>query len=89
MNLSRKGHGLELTEDLAKLGRAGLVVFSTVKSFKGLEARNVVLVHADMPNRTDAFAAEDLYVACTRATGRFAIVTGSDEAARWFSERIR
>ncbi len=89
MNLSRKGHGLQLTEDLADLGKPGLVVFSTVKSFKGLEARNVVLVHADTPNRTEAFALEDLYVACTRATARFAILTASDEAARWFSERIR
>jgi hypothetical protein len=89
MNHSRKGHGLQLTEDLSNLGKPGYVVFSTVKSFKGLEARNVVLVHADMPNRTGAFAAEDLYVACTRATGRLAIVTASDEAARWYAERIR
>ena len=89
MNLFRRGYGLELTEDLAKLGKSGVVVFSTVKSFKGLEARNVVLVHADIPNRTDAFAAEDLYVACTRATGRLALVTASDDTARWLSERIR
>ncbi len=89
MNLSRKGHGLELTEDLSELGKPGLIVFSTVKSFKGLEARNVVLVHADIPNRTDAFAAEDLYVACTRATGRLVLVTASDDAALWLSERIK
>jgi hypothetical protein len=88
MNLSRKAHGLQLTEDLANLGKRGFVLFSTVKSFKGLEAQFVVLVHADIPNLSDAFAAEDLYVACTRATGRFAIVTASDESARWFTERV-
>lgn len=88
MNLSRKGHGLLLTEDLSKLGKPGYVVFSTIKSFKGLEARTVVLVHADLPSRTDALGTEDLYVACTRATGRLAIVTTSDEAARWYAERI-
>ncbi len=89
MNLSRKGHGLLLTEDLSNLGKPGYVVFSTVKSFKGLEARNIVLVHADLPNRTEAFGAEDLYVACTRTTGRLAFVTSTDEAARWYAERVR
>lgn len=89
MNLSRKGSGLQLTDDLSNLGKPGHVVFSTVKSFKGLEARSVVLVHADIPNRSEAFGAEDLYVACTRATGRLAIVTASDEASRWYADRVR
>lgn len=89
MNLSRRGHGLQLTEDLSKLSKPGYVVFSTVKSFKGLEARSVVLVHADIPNRSEAFGAEDLYVACTRATGRLAIVTASEEAFQWYAERIK
>ncbi len=85
---ARKAYRLELTEDLSKLGAPGYVLFSTVRSFKGLEANNVVLVHADIPNRSDAFSEDDLYVACTRATGRLAIVTCSEEAGEWYADRI-
>ena len=81
----RRGHGLELTEEITNLGKPGYVYFSTIKSFKGLEARHVILLHADVPNRVPAFAAEDLYVACTRATGRLAILVPSEEASNWFS----
>jgi superfamily I DNA/RNA helicase len=81
---------LELTEDIANLGKPGYVYFSTIKSFKGLEARQVILLHADVPNRVPAFAAEDLYVACTRATGtgRLAILVSSEEASSWFSRAV-
>ena len=84
LNGSRKGHGLELTEDIGKLGEPGFVFYSTIKSFKGLEARHVILLHAELPDRAQAFTFEDLYVACTRATGRLAILVASDEASRWF-----
>lgn len=79
---------MELTEDIANLGKPGYVYFSTIKSFKGLEARQVILLHADVPNRVPAFAAEDLYVACTRATGRLAILVSSEEASSWFSRAV-
>lgn len=84
----RRGHGLELTEDIRNLGKPGFVYFSTIKSFKGLEARHVILLHADMPNRSQAFGSEDLYVACTRATGRLAILVSSEDAANWFSRAL-
>lgn len=83
-----RGHGLQLTEDLSLLGQKGYVFFSTIKSFKGLEARDVVLLHADLPGRSAALTPEDLYVACTRATGRLAIVTSSNEAASWFGREL-
>jgi hypothetical protein len=84
----RRGHGLELTEDIRNLGRPGFVFFSTIKSFKGLEAQQVILLHADMPDRSQAFASEDLYVACTRATGRLAILVSTEEASNWFTQNI-
>lgn len=83
-----RGHGLQLTEDLSLLEQKGYVFFSTIKSFKGLEARDVVLLHADLPGRSPALTPEDLYVACTRATGRLAVVTSSDEAVAWFTREL-
>lgn len=84
----RRGHGLELTEDIRNLGRPGFVYFSTIKSFKGLEAQQIILLHADVPDRSQAFASEDLYVACTRATGRLAILVSTEEASNWFTQNI-
>ncbi len=85
---ARKGYGLELTEDIQNLGKPGYVFFSTIKGFKGLEAHHVILVHGDMPGRSPALAAEDLYVACTRATGRLAILVTTEEALVWFSKAL-
>ncbi len=79
----RKAYGLELTEDINMLGEHGFVFYSTIKSFKGLEARHVILVHADKPGKNPALAEEDLYVAFTRATTRLDIVTTNPEAELW------
>jgi hypothetical protein len=84
----RKGHGLELTEDISRLGTPGCVYFSTIKSFKGLEAQHIVLLHVDVPDKTQAFASGDLYVACTRATGRLSILVSTEEAVGWFTRNI-
>ena len=88
MTRSRRGYGLELTEDIALMGKAGYVFFSTIKSFKGLEAENVILVQASRPGTSLPFQMGDLYVACTRANGRFAIVTLDQKAHEWFSSSI-
>lgn len=82
----RRGYGLQLTEDIDKLGKPGYVLFSTIKAFKGLEAENVILLHADIPGRTPALTNRDLYVACTRAIGRLVILTAAEDAQRWFLE---
>lgn len=84
---ARRAYGLELTEDIKLLGKPGFVYFSTIRSFKGLEAKNVVLLHADVPGQIRALSADDLYVACTRATGRLAIMAASEEAMQWYSQR--
>ncbi len=59
--------------------------FSTIRSFKGIEAAGVILVDAEVLGANQALAAEDLYVACTRPTGRLAVIATSDEGERWFS----
>jgi hypothetical protein len=82
---SRKGHQLELSEDLADMGRPGKVYFSTIRSFKGIESAAIILVDAEVPSAAhdSAFRAEDLYVACTRPTSRMAILSRSQEAVSW------
>ncbi|MFS1466058.1 NERD domain-containing protein [Vibrio lentus] len=84
----RKSYGLNLTEDISKLGVAGYVFYSTIKSFKGLEARHVIFVDADKPGITPALTEEDMYVAFTRATARLDILTANSEAMSWFKERL-
>ena len=85
MNSSRKAYSLNLTEDISKLGEPGFVFYSTIKSFKGLEARHVIFIHADKPGMNPALAEEDLYVAFTRATARLDIITTNQEAENWLS----
>jgi hypothetical protein len=85
MKGQKNAHGLVLTEDIKKLNQPGFVFFSTIKAFKGLEARHVVLVHADKPDLSPSLAEEDLYVAFTRATARLDIVTANKEAVTWLS----
>ena len=89
MKDSPKGYGLMLTEDIAKLGLSGYVYFSTVKSFKGLEAAHVILVHAEQPNINMAFVKEDLYVAFTRATTRLDILTTGNDAKTWYQAALQ
>ena len=73
---SEKGHGIALSTKLADLQIEGKAYFSTIKSFKGIEADCVIVVDADHPTRSNpAFTLEDLYVACTRAKTRLAILT--------------
>ena len=88
MNTSRKAYGLELTDDISKLGEPGFVFYSTIKSFKGLEARHVIFVHADMPGTNPALAEEDMYVAFTRATARLDILTANPAAMSWFKDKL-
>jgi hypothetical protein len=90
MATSRKGHGMTLTQDLNELGKPGRLYFSTIRAFKGIEAPVIILVDADTPSDTlgSAFRSEDLYVACTRATARLAILCRSPAAGGWFRQRV-
>ncbi len=89
MARSVRGHGLELTEDLSKLGKPGYVLYSTIRSFKGLEASVVVFVQAEQPGAHPYFTLEDLYVACTRSTSRLAIIAGSEADHKWFTSQLQ
>jgi thymidine kinase len=83
MAAARKGYGLQLADSIDHFGSPGTVFFSTIKSFKGIEAASVIVVDADLPRENSPFRAEDLYVACTRATARLALLAYRREAADW------
>lgn len=85
MSRISRAYGLEIVESLDGFGRPGTVYFSTIRAFKGIEADAVILVDVEVPGASPIFAEEDLYVACTRPTGRLAVLVSSDQAERWFS----
>ena len=84
----RKAYGLELTDQISKIGDPGFVFYSTIKSFKGLEGRHVIFIHADKPEINSALAEEDLYVAFTRATARLDVLTANPQAMSWFADKL-
>lgn len=84
MNNVEKGHGFIVSQDINDLGKKDVVVFSTIKSFKGIEAAVIIVVDTAIPDQTKAFSKEDLYVASTRATTRLAFLTSSEPTANYY-----
>lgn len=83
------GHGVALTEALDELESPRKAYFSTIKSFKGIEADGVVLIDAVSPEQgMKFFSMEDLYVGCTRGRTRLAILVSDDESLAFFKKRI-
>ncbi len=81
MKNQASGHGLRLSTDIGDLGKKDTVFFSTIKSFKGIEASSIIVVDLAIPGEHVAFTSEDLYVACTRATTRLALLSQKKEVA--------
>lgn len=84
MKGQKTGHGLHLSEDIEDLGSKDTVVFSTIKSFKGIEASVVIVIDLDIPGEKAAFSEEDLYVASTRATTRLALISSKAEVVAFY-----
>ncbi len=59
--------GIPITEDLDEWQDDRGLLFSTIRSFKGLESDVVVLVDVVEPGTNRAFTRSDFYVACSRA----------------------
>ncbi len=83
MSHSRVGHGLRLVTSLDEWAEKDAVYFSTIKSFKGIEATSVIVTDIEIPADQSGFREEDLYVACTRATTRLALLSKSKDAVAW------
>lgn len=80
---------MRLATSLAEWNDGDAVYFSTIKSFKGIEAASVIVVDLDIPREGTSFQAEDLYVACTRATTRLALLAKNKAAAAWMEGQLR
>lgn len=62
-----KGATLPFTEDLSDWQDNQAVLFSTIRSFKGLEADGVIMVDVVEPGSSPVFSQVDYYVGCSRA----------------------
>ena len=80
MDKARTGYNKRLVEDLSEWEKSDTVFFSTIKSFKGLEADVVIVVDVDSPKDNTPLEKSDLYVACTRARSRLALLCVSKDA---------
>ncbi len=72
--------GLKLTEDISLLGEKGYVFYSTIKSFKGLEAKFVVLIDLTVSSLSEHIQHSDLYVALTRSTVQTIVLTQDQQS---------
>ena len=59
--------GVDLVHDPGQWRDGAGVLFSTIRSFKGLESDFVVLVDMVAPDSRKNFSRSDFYVACSRA----------------------
>lgn len=78
----RSAHGKSLVTELSEWSKSDAVFFSTIKSFKGIEADAVIVVDVDEVGRTNALDRGDLYVACTRGRARLGVLCRSAAAAK-------
>ena len=76
-SLSDRGHfaGISLTENLDDWRDGRGILFSTIRSFKGLESDIVVMIDVVEPGSIGTFLRSDLYVGCSRAKHVLKILT--------------
>ncbi|RMD97982.1 MAG: hypothetical protein D6812_14270, partial [Deltaproteobacteria bacterium] len=67
--------GISLTEDLDYWRANRGILYSTIRSFKGLESDVVVMIDVVEPDSISTFLRSDLYVGCSRAKHVLEIVT--------------
>ena len=86
MSQTMLGHGLQLSFNIEDRGKEGVVYFSTIKSFKGIEAESVIVVDVGIPQDNTAFTKQDVYVACTRAIARLALITREEQVIKYYQQ---
>lgn len=67
--------GISLTEDLDAWRANRGILYSTIRSFKGLESDIVVMINVVEPDSMHMFLRSDLYVGCSRAKHVLEILT--------------
>jgi hypothetical protein len=73
-----KIRNVPITEKLDKWKEGKGVLFSTIRSFKGLEADAVLIVDVHSPRDFSHFSLADFYVACSRAKHLLAVLPLSE-----------
>jgi hypothetical protein len=76
------GYNKRLVQALEEWDQPDAILFSTIKSFKGLEADAVIVVDVEAPRENTALDSGDLYVACTRGRARLALLCASETAMK-------
>ena len=78
---------LEIAESIETWSAGNNILFSTIKSFKGMEADIVIVVDAPLPDASVAFTKHDFYVACTRAKEHLCFLTTEPEMYEFLRSR--
>ena len=72
---------MAMTENLKDWKKDQGILYSTVRSFKGLEADIVIMGNVTTRGAHDTFSNTDFYVGCSRAKHVLKIISDVDEAA--------
>ena len=75
--------GVNLTDNLDLWADNKGILFSTIRSFKGLEADAIVILDVPVPGSLQYFNRSDLYVAASRAK-HLLVVVALDERVKDF-----
>lgn len=75
----RKLGGVDLIYDVNRWREGGGVLFTTMRSFKGLEADVVVLIDLPKPGSMAACTVADFYVGCSRAKHILKVISAEPE----------
>ena len=70
--------GIKITDDIDAWRSDKGVLFSTVKSFKGLEADAVIIIDVPIEEDSTFFKQSDYYVACSRAKHLLVVIHRKD-----------
>jgi hypothetical protein len=70
--------GIKITEDIDAWREDKGVLFSTVKSFKGLEADAIIIIDVPVEEDSTFFRQSDFYVACSRAKHVLVVIHKED-----------
>jgi len=71
---------ISVVEDLEQWRKGEGVLFSTIRSFKGLEADIIILIDLVKPGTISTFSSADFYVASSRAKHILKMVVQNDQA---------
>ncbi len=85
-NSLKKLAGFPITEDIDEWQAGDAILFTTIRSFKGLEADAVILADIRYPDNLPHFTEADLYVACSRAKHLLTVLAADEHVLPYFAD---